>query len=60
VDECIRFARRAGYRKMTLWTQSILDAARAIYHKAGFRVVKRVRHQSFGHKLVGETWELSL
>jgi len=60
VDECIRFARRAGYRKMTLWTQSILDAARAIYHKAGFRVVKRERHQSFGHKLVGETWELSL
>jgi DNA-binding MarR family transcriptional regulator/GNAT superfamily N-acetyltransferase len=60
VDECIRFARQAGYRKITLWTQSILDAARSIYQKAGFRVVKRERHQSFGHKLVGETWELTL
>jgi DNA-binding MarR family transcriptional regulator/GNAT superfamily N-acetyltransferase len=60
VDECIRFARQAGYRKITLWTQSILDAARYIYQKAGFRVVKREPHQSFGHKLVGETWELTL
>jgi DNA-binding MarR family transcriptional regulator/ribosomal protein S18 acetylase RimI-like enzyme len=60
VDECIRFARQAGYRKITLWTQSILEAARQIYKKAGFRVVKHERHQSFGHKLVGETWELTL
>ncbi len=60
VDECIRFARQAGYRKITLWTQSILDAARQIYRKAGFRVVKRERHQSFGQKLLGETWELTL
>jgi DNA-binding MarR family transcriptional regulator/GNAT superfamily N-acetyltransferase len=60
VEECVRFARQAGYRKITLWTQSILDAARAIYRKAGFRVVKRERHRSFGHKLVGETWELTL
>jgi DNA-binding MarR family transcriptional regulator/N-acetylglutamate synthase-like GNAT family acetyltransferase len=60
VAECIRFARQAGYRKITLWTQSTLDAARHIYRKAGFRVVKRERHESFGHKLVGETWELSL
>jgi DNA-binding MarR family transcriptional regulator/GNAT superfamily N-acetyltransferase len=60
VDECVRFARQAGYRKITLWTQSILDAARHIYRKAGFRAVKRERHESFGHKLVGETWELSL
>jgi DNA-binding MarR family transcriptional regulator/GNAT superfamily N-acetyltransferase len=60
VDECVRFARQAGYRKITLWTQSNLDAARHIYRKAGFRVVKRERHQSFGHKLTGETWELSL
>jgi GNAT superfamily N-acetyltransferase len=60
VEECIRFARQAGYRKITLWTQSILGAARYIYQKAGFRVVKRERHQSFGHKLVGETWELTL
>jgi ribosomal protein S18 acetylase RimI-like enzyme len=60
VDECARFARQAGYRKITLWTQSNLDAARYIYRKAGYRVVKRERHESFGHKLVGETWELTL
>jgi DNA-binding MarR family transcriptional regulator/GNAT superfamily N-acetyltransferase len=60
VDECIRFARQAGYRKITLWTQSMLDAARGIYRKAGFQVVKRERHQSFGHRLTGETWEMSL
>jgi DNA-binding MarR family transcriptional regulator len=60
VEECVRFARQAGYRKITLWTQSILDAAREIYRKNGFQVVKRERHQSFGYKLVGETWELTL
>jgi DNA-binding MarR family transcriptional regulator/GNAT superfamily N-acetyltransferase len=60
VAECVRFAGQAGYRKITLWTQSTLDAARHIYRKAGFRPVKRERHRSFGHKLVGETWELPL
>jgi DNA-binding MarR family transcriptional regulator/GNAT superfamily N-acetyltransferase len=60
VEECVRFARQAGYRKITLWTQSILDAARAIYRQAGFRLVKRERRESFGHKLVSETWELTL
>ena len=55
-----RFARQAGYRKITLWTQSILDAARNIYRKSGFQLVKSERHQSFGHDLVGETWELTL
>jgi DNA-binding MarR family transcriptional regulator/N-acetylglutamate synthase-like GNAT family acetyltransferase len=60
VEECVRFARQAGYRKITLWTQSILDAARAIYRKGGFHLVKRERHRSFGQKLVGETWELTL
>jgi len=60
VAECIRFARQAGYRTITLWTQSTLDAARHIYRKGGFRVVKRARHESFGHKLIGETWELKL
>lgn len=60
VAECVRFARQAGYRKITLWTQSILDAARHIYRQAGFRMVKRERHRSFGAKLVGETWELTL
>jgi DNA-binding MarR family transcriptional regulator/ribosomal protein S18 acetylase RimI-like enzyme len=60
VEECIRFARQAGYRQITLWTQSDLDAARHIYRNAGFRVVNRERHQSFGPKLTAETWELHL
>jgi len=60
VDECIRFARTCGYRKLTLWTQDNLRAARHIYQTAGFQCVKRERHTSFGHALVGETWELSL
>jgi DNA-binding MarR family transcriptional regulator/GNAT superfamily N-acetyltransferase len=58
VEECIRFARQAGYRKMTLWTQSILVAARHIYKRAGFRVVREEPHHSFGKDLVGETWEM--
>lgn len=60
VEECIRFARRAGYKKITLWTQSILGAARHIYKQAGFRVVVRQRNHEFGHALVAETWELQL
>jgi DNA-binding MarR family transcriptional regulator/N-acetylglutamate synthase-like GNAT family acetyltransferase len=60
VDECVRFARSAGYRKITLWTNSVLVAARHIYAKAGFRLVHRERHRSFGQSLVGETWDLRL
>lgn len=60
VEECVRFARQAGYRKITLWTQSTLDAARHIYHQAGFQLMKRERHRSFGQALVGETWEFTL
>jgi DNA-binding MarR family transcriptional regulator/GNAT superfamily N-acetyltransferase len=61
VEECMRFARQAGYRKITLWTQSSLRAARGIYEKAGFRLVGQKRHDSWGHHgLVAETWELVL
>jgi len=60
VGECVRFAKQAGYKKVTLWTQSELDAARHIYKRAGFRVVEKERHHSFSKDLVAETWELSL
>ena len=60
VDECVRFARENGYRKITLWTNSVLVAARHIYKKAGFCLVHKERHHSFGHALVGETWALTL
>jgi ribosomal protein S18 acetylase RimI-like enzyme len=60
VRECVRFARRCGYRKVVLWTQSELAAARGIYEKAGFRLVSREPHASFGKSLEGEYWELKL
>lgn len=58
--EAIGFARQCGYRKITLWTQSNLFAARKIYERAGFRLVASEPHRSFGQNLVGETWELVL
>jgi ribosomal protein S18 acetylase RimI-like enzyme len=60
VDECTRFARHAGYKKITLWTNSVLLAARGIYQRAGYQLVKTESHRSFGHDLVAETWELKL
>jgi DNA-binding MarR family transcriptional regulator/GNAT superfamily N-acetyltransferase len=60
VQECVRFARQAGYHRMTLWTQSILHAARHIYKQAGFQVVSEEKHHSFGKDLTAETWELNL
>ena len=60
VGECIAFAKACGYRKITLWTQSILVAARNIYQEAGFKLVATEPHRSFGQDLVGETWELEL
>ncbi|MDP6316864.1 MAG: bifunctional helix-turn-helix transcriptional regulator/GNAT family N-acetyltransferase, partial [Pseudomonadales bacterium] len=60
VNECIRFARRAGYKKLTLWTSDILVEARKIYDKADFLLVEEERHRSFGHDLVGQNLELVL
>jgi len=61
VEECIAFARSAGYRKITLWTQSELEAARAIYKQAGFECVSRKTNRSFGKDgLVAEIWDLKL
>jgi DNA-binding MarR family transcriptional regulator/GNAT superfamily N-acetyltransferase len=60
VAECERFAREAGYKTIVLWTNSVLLAARRIYVAAGYRLTGKERHTSFGHDLVGETWEKTL
>ncbi len=60
VDECIRFARRAGYGKITLWTHSVLEAARHIYQKAGFTLTRTERHRSWGKPVVSEHWDVEL
>jgi DNA-binding MarR family transcriptional regulator/GNAT superfamily N-acetyltransferase len=60
IDECVRFARRVGYRKMTLWTQANLLAARHLYQRAGFQLEKSWENRAFAHDLVSENWDLNL
>ena len=60
VEECARFSRQSGYRKVILWTNSVLEDAARIYRRAGFRVTSKKKHHSFGKDLVAETWELEL
>ena len=60
VEECIHFARSCGYQKLVLWTNSVLLGARHIYEKTGFQLIAEEAHHSFGHDLIGETWELAL
>ena len=60
VEECLRFARRAGYDSVSLWTNDVLADARRIYERAGFTLVEQNAHHSFGHDLVDQTWVRSL
>ena len=59
-DECIAFARQKGYKKIVLWTNSCLTAARALYFKRGFELIQSAPYRGFGQDLIGETWALKL
>ncbi len=60
VEECLKFSRQAGYKRITLWTHRVLEGARKIYINAGFRLTKEWTHDDFGKTLVAETWDLEL
>jgi RimJ/RimL family protein N-acetyltransferase len=60
VDECVKFARAAGYKRITLWTHSVLTAARRCYEKAGFTLTSSEKKHSWGKDVVAEYWDLEL
>ena len=60
VEQCIAFARDAGYRRVTLWTNDVLVPARGIYEAFGFTLTEQEPHHSFGHDLIGQNWTLGL